>query len=125
MKTLYLADTGGRIGIDDEGKPFPIYGKVESIRNIYLITEPTKIVYGDFNGNIEEIYADVDDLVIVFYRDDFKHHIVIANSAQWVENIKDYDEKEQKRKEEWAAKNADGNTPCSCCDCCETNCKGC
>lgn len=122
MKTLYLADSGGKIGIDNEGKPFPVYGKVESIRNIFLITEPTKIVYGDVDGKVEEIYADVDDLVIVFYRDDFKHHIVIANSAQWVENIKDYDEKEQKHKEEWAAKHA-GDIPC--CDCCEANCKGC
>jgi hypothetical protein len=124
MKTLYLTVNGGKIGIDNEGKPFPIYGKVESIRNIYLITEPTKIVYGDVDGNVEEIYADVDDLVIVFYRDDFKHHIVIANSAQWVENIKDYDEKEQKRKEEWAAKHTEDGVPCCDCDNC-SNLKSC
>mgnify|MGYP006935954650 CR=1 FL=1 len=122
MKTLYLTYSGS-ICINDDMIPEPMPSKVESIRNIYLITEPTRIIYSS-GEKTEEVYAEADDIVIMFYRDDFKHNIVVAKSAGWVENIKDYDEKEQKRKEEWAAKHADGNIPCSCCDCCETNCKG-
>lgn len=124
MKTLYLTQSGN-ICIDDEtNKPTPFYSKVESIRNIYLITEPTKIVYGDENGT-EELYAEEDDIVIVFYRHDFKHHIVIAKSSGWVENIKDYDEQEQKRKEEWAKENSAKvihSKPCAdlCCGCDDT-----
>lgn len=121
MKTLYLTYSGS-ICINDDMKPEPMPTKVESIRNIYLITEPTKVIYS--NGeNTEELYAETDDIVIVFYRDDFKHNIVIAKSAQWVENIKDYDEREQKRKEEWAAKHADADSPC-CGNCENYTCKG-
>jgi len=120
MKTLYLTYSGS-ICINDEMNPEPMPSKIESIRHIYLITEPTKIIYSS-GEKTEEIYADVDDILIEFYRDEFKHHIVVAKSAGWVENIKDYDENEQKRKEEWAAKHA-GDIPC--CDCCEKTCKGC
>ena len=120
MKTLYLTYSGS-ICINDNMNPEPMPAKIESIRNIYLITEPTKIIYSE-GSRVEELYAEPDDIVIMFYRDDFKHNIVIAKSAQWVENIKDYDEREQKRKEEWAAKQAEGNVPC--CDCCEAKCKG-
>lgn len=103
MKTLYLTQSG-TIALDSETqKPCSIYPKIESIRNVYLITEPTKIVYS-YGEKTEELYAEADDIVILFYRDDFKHNVVVAKSAGWVENIKDYDEKEQKRKEEWAAK---------------------
>ena len=121
MKTLYLTYSGS-ICINDEMNPEPMPSKVESIRHIYLITEPTRVIYSS-GEKTEEVYAEADDILIEFYRDDFKHQIVIAKSAGWVENIKDLDEKEQKRKEEWAAKNAElGCT--TCCDCCETNCKG-
>jgi CO dehydrogenase/acetyl-CoA synthase alpha subunit len=118
MKTLYLTYSGS-ICINDNMEPEPIPTKIESIRSIYLITEPTKIIYAD-GDKVEELYAEADDIVIMFYRNDFKHQIVVAKSAQWVENIKDYDEKEQKRKEEWAAKQADS----PCCGDCEFNCKG-
>ena len=121
MKTLYLTYTGS-ICINDGMNPEPMPNKVQSIRDIYLITEPTRIVYSS-GEKTEELYAEADDIVIVFYRDDFKHHIVVAKSAGWVENIKDFDEKEQKRKEEWAAKNLGnpdiGCVPCDNCECCK------
>lgn len=110
MKTLYLTYSGS-ICINEDMNPEPMPAKIESIRNVYLITEPTRIIYGS-GEKTEEIYAEADDIIIVFYRDDFKHKVVVAKSSGWVENIKDYDEKEQKRKEEWAAKQAEGDIPC-------------
>lgn len=118
MKKLFITG-GGAIQFDPENQEAKLVtSKVQSIRSIYLIDDPTHIIYEDSNGK-QEVYAEKDDLAIVFYRDDFPNRIVIAKAAQWVDNIKDYDGKEQKRLEEWAAKQKDANRCCKDCDQCD------
>lgn len=119
MKKLFITG-GAAIQFDPENQEAKVVtSKIENIRSIYLIDEPTHIIYEDSKGK-REIYAEKDDLAIVFYRNDFPNRVVVAKAAQWVDNIKDYDEKEQKRLEEWAKKNADPQTSCEkCCEACE------
>ena len=56
------------------------------------------------------------DIVITFYEKEFPNPVIVVNNEQWEENINTYETNEQKRKEEWAAKQKE------CCECCE-NCK--
>ena len=121
MKTLYLT-TGTGMYIDTENNAVDkAQGEIERISRIYLMTEPTHIVFGD--GEYQrELDAKKDDIVIVFYsRTDFKEQIVIAKSKEWVANIKAYNKAEQERKEEWALKQ--GTCECGDCGCCDCEAK--
>lgn len=121
MKTLYLT-TGSGMYIDTENDTVnSAHSEVERISRVYLITEPTHIVFGEGEYH-RELDAKKDDIVIVFYNKiDFKEQIVIAKSKDWAANIKSYNAAEQARKEEWAkeAKNLkmcaeDADAPTCC-----------
>ena len=112
MKTLYLTN-GGNICIDQEnGSADNIANEREAISRIYLAKEPMHVVYGCGNYN-KEFDVKKDDIIITFYTDEFKDRVVVAKSKDWANNIKKYNEEEQRRKEEWAAKHAE----CECSDC--------
>lgn len=104
MKTLYLTETG-RIAIDPEtNEAFCLECDREAIRNIYLMDGPAHVVYGSGEKK-KEFDVNENDIVIEFYERDFPNHIVVANSSEWVNNIKAYRAKQQKIKEEWAKSN--------------------
>ena len=128
MKTLYLTNSSANIAIDPEENTAQ---HIESedrydIRNIYYAEEPMHVIYsGTNNGEPfkEEIDAKKGDIIIVFYTNRFnKKLLATIKCKEWVANIKNRHKIEQKEREEWALKNAEG-TAASCCDCtCE--CKG-
>ncbi len=118
MKTLYLTNGCGMYVDVENNTADKANSEIERISRIYLISEPTHIVFGEGEYS-RELDAKKDDIVIVFYdRGDFKEQIVIAKSKDWVANIKAYNKAEQERKEEWAAKQK-CNEPCESCDCCD------
>lgn len=124
MKTLYLTSNGA-ISFDAENnKAVGVNREHDRIQSVYLITEPTHVVY-NVGTTEEELYAEPDDILVVFYNheSDYPHKIAIVKSAWFVDNIKSYREAEQKRKEEWALKNSkiEPQAEC-CCDVCETSC---
>ena len=102
MNTLYITNTG-KVLLDADGNIMPYETDIESIRNISMLTEDTKVVY-KYGKIDEEIEAKAGDIVITFYRDEFPHPVIVVKSDEWKENLKDYRDKEQKQKEEWAAK---------------------
>lgn len=106
MKTLYFTETG-QIVFDEETKVVePIRSSREGISRVYLMKEPMDIVYnrGDKQYSVS---ADKDDIVVVFYEDSFEYPVIVAKSAEWAANLLKYEEKEQKIKEEWAAKHSE------------------
>lgn len=112
MKTLYLTN-GGSICIDpEENYVDRVSSEREGINRIYLAKEPMHVVYGEGEYK-RELDVKKDDLIITFYSDDWKEKIVVAKSKDWANNIKKYNEEEQRRREEWAAKHAE----CECSDC--------
>lgn len=112
MNTLYITGTG-KVLLDANNNVMPYDSDIESIRNISMLAEDTKVVYK--YGEIDEtIDAKAGDIVITFYRDEFPHPVIVVKSDTWRENLEDYRAKEQKRKEEWAAKQAES----PCCDGC-------
>jgi hypothetical protein len=130
MKTLYLTNSAANIAIDPEENTAQHIENEDryDIRSIYYAEEPMHVIYsGTNNGEPfkEEIDAKKGDIILVFYTNRFnKKLLATIKSKEWVANIKNRHEIEQKEREEWAAKNAE-NTACPCCDCdvkCE--CKG-
>lgn len=116
MNTLYITNTG-KVMLDANGDVMSYDTDIESIRNISMLTEDTKVIYKC--GNIDEkIEAKAGDIVITFYRDEFIHPVIVVKSDTWRENLEDFRAKEQKRKEEWAARQAENDAiPCACSDC--------
>lgn len=111
MKTLYIAN-GSNICVDVENDTAEMLdSERESIQRIYLAKEPMHVVYtsGEYR---REFDVKKDDLIITFYGDAFQERVVVAKSKDWVKNLKEWREREQQIKEEWAEKNA------QCCDTC-------
>lgn len=109
MKTLYIAN-GNNICVDVENDTAEMLdSERESIQRIYLAKEPMHVVYtsGEYR---REFDVKKDDIIITFYSSDLQERVVVAKSKDWVKNLKEWREREQKLKEEWAEKNV------KCCD---------
>lgn len=117
MKTLYFTCGNNNIWLDKETDET---GRLErqssyNIDAFYLIEEPMHIVYqyGDIREEIDVKKGDI--LAKWDCSKDVKNHLTIIKSKGMSENFKHFIIEEQKRKEEWAAKN----------DCCGDNCEAC
>lgn len=120
MKTLYLSNSSANIVVDQEANTCDTMNRcLESIRSIYLVDEPMHVVY-QYGDKRRELDVEKDDIIVTFYSSDFSEPIIVAKSADWVKNIRDYNAAEQKRKEDWAAKQSIADIrECDCdCDAC-------
>jgi hypothetical protein len=118
MKTLYLTQSSANIFVDPEENTVGTLQTEDryDIRAIYYMEEPMHVVY-EFGERKEEIDAKKGDILLVFYNSKYNKYILdTVKSKQWSANIKNRHKMEQKAKEEWAAKQATGDTP-ECCDC--------
>lgn len=107
MKNLFITENGA-IGFNpDTQEAFAVRNERQAVRNIFLVKEPTHVVYTSGTTK-QEVYAEADDIIVEFYRgtEEFSNKIVVVKSAQWVDNLNAYNKAEQKRLEEWAAKKA-------------------
>ena len=117
MKTLYITN-GGNICIDpEEDFVDRMPSEREGISRIFLAKEPMHVVYGEGEYR-RELDVKKDDIIITFYSSDWEERIVVAKSKDWVKNLKKWNEEEQRRKEEWAAKKSDNECDACCNDCC-------
>lgn len=128
MKTLYLTNSSANIAIDPEENTAQHLESEDryDIRNIYYAEEPMHVIYsGTNNGEPfkEEIDVKKGDIILVFYTNRFnKKLLATIKSKEWVANIKNRHKIEQKEKEEYALRQANGEIPT--CDCCCCDCKG-
>lgn len=93
----------------------------QSIRRVTMLDEDGEATIGDKVYNVKK-----GDIVVSFYKnnDTDIDHVVLKNK-DWKKRIIQMHEAEQKRKEEWAKKQKDGDAVCpEGCDC-ECVCKGC
>lgn len=106
MKTFYISNNGN-IAVDtDNNSCGSLSTEREAISRIYLAKEPMHVVYesGEYK---KEIDVEEGDLIIVFYENAFKNRMVVVKNSEWTENLVEYNAEEQKRKEEWAKREAD------------------
>lgn len=93
------------------------------IDDIYVIPEDAHIEWTSkfFPDKIIEEDVKKDDILVTFYDRDLGTDFVIVKSEDWLKALNNAKEADQKRKEEWAAKQKEKNSIESCGDaCCES-----
>ena len=95
------------------------------IDDVYVIPEDAHIEWRSRMFPDKTIEADVnkDDILVTFYDKDLGTDFVIIKSNDWLKALNTAKEADQKRKEEWAAKqkeNKPESLPCgdACCESC-------
>lgn len=108
MKTIYLTQTMGVI-VDKENDTVGEFTRPSNlgINSIWLVEEPSHVVFnsGEYN---KEFDAKKGDILVTFYRDDYPNKVVvIKNNKDWVKNIIALREHDQQLKESWAKSKID------------------
>lgn len=82
------------------------------IDDVYVIPEDAHIEWTSKFFPNETIKTDVkkDDILITFYDRDLGADFVIVKSEDWLKALNNAKEADQKRKEEWAAKQKEGKS---------------
>ena len=100
------------------------------IDDIYVIPEDAHIEWESkfFPNKTIEVDAKKDDILVTFYDRDLGADFVIVKSEDWLKAIDNAKAADQKRKEEWAAKQKESKSESLVCDnaCCgDACCKSC
>lgn len=94
------------------------------IDDIYVVPEDAHIEWTSKFFPDKTIEADVkkDDILVTFYDRDLGVDFVVVQSEDWLKALNNAKEADQKRKEEWAAKQKErGSMDLACGDaCCES-----
>lgn len=94
------------------------------IDDVYVIPEDANVEWTSKFSPNKTICADVkkDDILITFYDRDLGTDFVIVQSEDWLKALNNAKEADQKRKEEWAAKQKErGSMDLDCGNaCCES-----
>lgn len=82
------------------------------IDDVYIVPEDAHVEWTSKFFPNETIEADVkkDDILIAFYDRDLGADFVIVKSEDWLKALNNAKEADQKRKEEWAAKQKEGKS---------------
>ena len=96
------------------------------IDDVYVIPEDAHIEWRSRMFPDKTIEADVkkDDILVTFYDKDLGTDFVIIKSIDWLNALNNAADADQKRKEEWAAKQKDNKSKSLVCEntCCGDAC---
>ena len=96
------------------------------IDDVYVIPEDAHIEWRSRMFPDKTIEADVkkDDILVTFYDKDLGADFVIIKSTDWLNSLNNAADANQKRKEEWAAKQKENKSKCLVCEdtCCGDAC---
>lgn len=97
------------------------------IDDVYVVPEDAHIEWTSKLFPDKTVEADVkkDDILITFYDKDLGADFVIVNSEDWLKALNNAKEADQKRKEEWAAKQKESAHVNVACEDCGDNCGSC
>lgn len=94
------------------------------IDDVYVVPEDAHIEWASKLFPDKTVEADVKkgDILITFYDRDLGADFVIVKSEDWLEALNNAKEADQKRKEEWAAKQKESTHVNVACEDCGDNC---
>ena len=97
------------------------------IDDVYVVPEDAHIEWTSKLFPDKTVEADVkkDDILTTFYDKDLGADFVIVNSEDWLKALNNAKEADQKRKEEWAAKQKESAHVNVACEDCGDNCGSC
>ena len=97
------------------------------IDDVYVIPEDAHVEWTSKLFPDKTICTDVkkDDILITFYDRDLGTDFVVIKSEDWLKALNNAKEADQKRKEEWAAKQKESSHVNVACEDCGDNCGPC
>ena len=106
MKKIINIDRKPIVVDTDTAEVKAINRSARGIDDIYVIPEDAHIEWRSRMFPDKTIEADVkkDDILVTFYDKDLGTDFVIIKSADWLNALNNAADADQKRKEEWAAK---------------------
>ena len=125
MKKIINIDRKPIIVDTDTAEAKAINRSVRGIDDIYVIPEDAHIEWESrlFPDKTIEVDAKKNDILVTFYDRDLGTDFLIVKSEDWLKAINNAKEADQKRKEEWAAKqNENKSMALACGDDCGDNC---
>lgn len=128
MKKIINIERNPIIIDTDTAEAQAINRSVRGIDDVYVIPEDANVEWTSKLFPNKTICVDVkkDDILITFYDSDLGTDFVIIKSEDWLKAINNAKEADQKRKEEWAAKQKENKSMAiSCGDDCGDNCRPC
>ena len=124
MKKIINIDRKPIIVDTDTTEVQAINRSARGIDDVYVIPEDAHVEWTSKFFPNKTICADVkkDDILITFYDRDLGADFVIVKSEDWLKALNNAKEADQKRKEEWAAKQKEGKSMDLACGdaCCES-----
>ena len=127
MKKIINIDRKPIMVDTDTAEVYAINRSARGIDDVYIIPEDANFEWTSKMFPDKTICEDVkkDDILITFYDRDFGTDFVIIKSKDWLKALNNAKEADQKRKEEWAAKQKDGAHVNVACEDCGDNCGPC
>lgn len=97
------------------------------IDDVYVVPEDAHIEWTSKLFPDKTVEADVkkDDILITFYDRDLGTDFVIIKSEDWLKALDNAKAADQKRKEEWAAKQKESSYVNAACEDCGDSCRPC
>lgn len=124
MKKIINIDRKPIVVDTDAAEVKAINRSARGIDDIYVIPEDAHIEWESkfFPDKTIEIDANKNDILVTFYDRDLGTDFVIVKSEDWLKALNNAKEADQKRKEEWAAKQKENKPNSLVCDdaCCES-----
>ena len=130
MKKIINIDRKPIVVDTDTAEVIAINRCARGIADIYVIPEDTHIEWESkfFPDKTIEVDAKKNDILVTFYDRDLGADFVIVKSEDWLNAIDNAKAADQKRKEEWAAKQKENKSMALDCGdaCCgDACCKSC
>ena len=124
MKKIINIDRKPIIVDTDTTEVQAIERSARGIDDVYVIPEDAHVEWTSKFFSNKAISADVkkDDILITFYDRDLGADFVIVKSEDWLKALNNAKAADQKRKEEWAAKQKESAHVNAACEDCGDNC---
>lgn len=125
MKKIINIDRKPIIVDTDTAEVQAINRSARGIDDVYVIPEDANVEWTSkmFPDKITCTDVKKDDILITFYDSDLGTDFVIIKSEDWLKALNNAKEADQKRKEEWAAKQKENKSmDLACGDYCGDNC---
>ena len=126
MKKIINIDRKPIVVDTDTAEVKAINRSARGIDDIYVIPEDAHIEWTSkfFPDKIIEEDVKKDDILVTFYDRDLGTDFVIVKSEDWLKALNNAKDADQKRKEEWAAKQKENKPNSLVCDdaCCGDAC---
>lgn len=124
MKKMINIDRKPIVVDTDTTEVQAIERSTRGIDDVYVIPEDAHVEWTSKLFPNKTISADVkkDDILITFYDRDLGADFVIVKSEDWLKALNNAKAADQKRKEEWAAKQKESAHANAACEDCGDNC---